>query len=237
MLINKNSFTYGFELEGSFHENILDRLGIENPKEDGSVNIDHNYDWRGEEIDLGIFQTFNAMMEKLKMFTSDVYRSNQTCGLHVHIKPKKHKLTNFILDFTLIQKLQKYAESELCLCVQDRLQNNTYCRKYQDIINTHKEIKRYEKYRFFRNHPIETLEFRFFSACSHKIDNVNKFLGFLVKAYNDNAKQMFCKKKTTTLNNADHYDYISEPYFYADNTYDYELTVEPIAQELGQNLN
>lgn len=208
-----NLFTYGFEIEGLFGEDIPRKIEqIDNSVEveeqdDGSVSINSDNldcsllereedgyenddgDWcEGEhfttqELCVGVFDDYDNMIKALKVFKHDKnYAYNDSCGLHLHIKPiKNHDELKFALfDFKLIKKIQAWASDNLCDCVKDRLNNNNYCMTYKgNLERVAREISRHEKYRFVSNHPLGTAEFRFFAPCKHMIINIDKFLSEL----------------------------------------------------------
>ena len=170
-MIKLDDFTYGFELEGVFDRDFI--LSVEKQmlkkklyldlKDDSSVNvgniIDDNGDGNGidnnlmfdnndnyvSEVNIGVFDKFKDMLALLKMFENGKnYFSDESCGLHIHIKPKEKKkfLRGQIFDSEFIDNLQEYA-SLLCYDIKENRLNNSYCRK-ADTFN--------QKFSFFYKH-------------------------------------------------------------------------------------
>lgn len=217
-------FTYGFEIEGAVHKKLyrkLQRLGIRekfniDDHEDGSVHVaTPNYDWisRGipptNELAIGIFDNFNDMMKVLKMFENKKnYLENSSCGLHLHIKPKKGEQENIlrhqIQDHEFILQLQKWAYDNLCRRIKTRIARtgSSYCHPYKGFSDTYRRWKSRAKHQFVRNHPFETFEFRFLSTCEHKEENVEKFFNYFFKEL---------KKRKTNLQRRFHLPKLKAP--------------------------
>lgn len=214
-IANKNKFTWGAEIEGHFKIKFRDELfklfrsnkysNINlNITGDGSVDnlydmeIQENsninaYNWKGKEMKLGIFRKYDDMINILSLFENgNNYLRNDSCGIHIHIKPKlKYKKLKYLLaDYKFIIDLQKFAEKNLCWLTRDRIKNNTYCKPYTTLSKTFTAWKVERKYSFVRNHPQGTLEFRFFSTCKHKIENINIFFNYFFENLNkiENSK-------------------------------------------------
>ena len=195
----KKHFTYGFEIEGKFDHKLcrrIERIYGTGCKDDGSVDVDTddwNYDcddWNGEEFAIGIFKSFGGMIRVLKWFkNNENYLENKSCGIHVHIKPKKDKIDNLmrcmIGDYEFIQNLQNFAKNHLCNEVKHRLTSSIFCRPYLTFPTTIREWNGQKKYAFIGNHPIGTFEFRFFSTCEHKVKNITTFFDYF---FNELAK-------------------------------------------------
>src|SRR3990167_3904110 len=190
MKFNKNSFTYGVEIEGGFTTELLDSLDDSfnvQRKSDGSVDLKRE-DYRladmglvangVSEISVGVFYNQEDLMKCLKMVDVKSHFQNNTCGLHLHLKPKTKvaDLKNAIANFSFIEKLQNYGFSHLCKCVKAR-KNVHYCESYHEKF-IRNDWRRQTKYRFVRNHPSGTFEFRFLAPCKHKVENVQKFLKY-----------------------------------------------------------
>jgi len=189
-------FSFGFEIEGAFARSLI--LDIQNTnyeydlKSDGSVNSpiipEKLYSQFGnhyQEISIGIFKGFTEMLEILKWFKNENnFLFNNSCGLHIHIKPKgvkANELRYLMGDYSFIRKLQKYANNDLCKCVKMRTDNRggMYCRNYGSFTKSKLLWEQNSKYVFVGNHPrFRTFEFRFFSPCKHKERNVKKFFKF-----------------------------------------------------------
>jgi len=207
-------FTWGFEIEGLFHNDLVSKLRkLEDKKsyikleikDDGSVDIDlpdslDKTEWGIEENDkevaIGIFKDFKEMLKVLKMFKNeDNYLENSSCGLHIHLGVKDELLRAKIGDYSFIKKLEKWVKENLCGRTQKRL-NNTYCQHYGNFVNTYREWRKESKYRFLSNHPQGTFEFRFFAPCKHKIKNVKKFFEFF---FNELSNRLCFKSKIFTM--------------------------------------
>lgn len=193
--IRKN-FTYGFEIEGRFNKTLCRKVRNNyraRCKSDGSVDVDvedfGDYEsclWDGEELAIGIFDKFDEMIEVLKWFKNDKnYLQNDTCGIHVHIKPKERKINNLmrcvIGDYDFIQDSQRFAENHLCDEVKHRLSTSSFCRPYKTFSTALHDWRRKKKYAFIGNHPSNTFEFRFFSTCRHKASNIELFFDYFFR--------------------------------------------------------
>jgi hypothetical protein len=190
----ENAWTYGFEIEGLFTKKIYTTLGKLScdikRKGDGSVHVSEIMSQNGvdrddldscTEYNVGIFNNQEDLITAVEVFKNKKnYFMDESCGLHLHIKPKFLGSKEVFWDFTLIEKLEKYAFSTLCKC-QAKRKRNRFCDIYRSNDDLIYETKNYEKYRFVRNHPSGTLEFRFFSPCEHKVDNIQKFLKYLFR--------------------------------------------------------
>jgi len=215
--IKSNYFTYGFELEGVFGIDVIDKvegLGYDvDLKEDGSVrdrdlpysnmaeySHECNHDNHDEdescdddntgtatEAGIGIFKDFKSFISVLALFKNEKnYFENDSCGLHVHIKPKKsYEDTRYMaFDKKLIKNVQSYASSSLCEHVRQRVASNSYCKSWGSFSDMLYKYKRREKYSFMGNHHSGTIEFRFFAPCKHKVENVFKFFKFFFAELN-----------------------------------------------------
>ena len=190
-------FTYGFEIEGAFTNELCRELRAyarEHKynfkfKYDGSVSVSPSWGYSirspYSEINLGVFKRFEDMIEVLQMFTASNYVSNTTCGLHVHVKPKYYwndeKIMDMFWSYEFVKKMQKYADTNLCDCQHERLHSRPgerYCAFHKNFAYLRNNFMRQSKFVFVGNHPSGTYEFRFFSACSHKVQNVKKFFAF-----------------------------------------------------------
>lgn len=210
MNLTTKSFTYGFEIEGVFERNLLDSLPSDTEiKEDGSIDWarimiynkipEHKVSCSDEtEVNLGVFNDLDELSEKLSLFKNGkTYWQDDRCGLHLHIKPKKDiKITKGLFwDIELIKKLEEFAFNKLCSCIKLR-ENNRFCESYDSFGSFYRDFKRNEKYRFVRNHPSGTMEFRFFCPCQHKVKNVEKFIEYMIELLN---KQEAKKSISVTL--------------------------------------
>ena len=203
-MINQKDFTYGFELEGIFTSEIVEKLRAEmrkiplavhsiSLKTDGSVNRSplietaraEEYHTFAEtdsgsissEINIGVFNSVTDMLSIMKLFKNGInYWSDSRCGLHIHIKPKRKLfLKGLIFDSKFINSLYKKAEMELCFEIRTDRMSNSYCNRAKTFKKKLRDYKSREKYSFMGNHYSGTTEFRFFSACQHKVENAKQF--------------------------------------------------------------
>ena len=218
MKIKDKDLTYGFEIEGVFGETLprlLKKKKVTYTESgDGSVrqnNIVKKYGLKtkniladGEaEIKAGVFDNLKQMETALALFENGKnYWADTSCGLHIHIKGKEgtDQFGALFWDLVFIRKLENFAYANLCQCVKDR-KNNQYCQPYKTFEKFYQDYCDHEKYRFVRKHPQGTMEFRFFSPCEHKEENVKKFFAYMF-AELENQKQI--KTKTTSLPSIDH---------------------------------
>jgi len=234
-MIKLNNFTWGFELEGVFARSIVEkvyRLGLKKGfriegKYDGSVNdalisaadFETERDNEGAitEINVGVFKRFDEMVKVLEAFNRKNYISDDSCGLHIHIKPKAGKefLNGQIFDSDFIENIQHFAWL-LCDHIRGERMENRYCLPAKTFSRKLRNYKYKTKYTFMGNHPQGTTEFRFFSACNHKADNVKKFFKYfgeklgkkkifvkkflferpVVNTYAPYEEQLYCRNKT-----------------------------------------
>jgi hypothetical protein len=191
------SLTYGFEIEGVFTDGAIksaDKLDcVVTKKRDGSVhesNILYNAKlnrWSEyTELNLGIFNNQKDLITALETFENKKnYFMDESCGLHLHIKPKKDvdSFRELFEDVDFVLNLEKFASNNLCSCVKDR-ESVHFCAWYRGFDDFMRDFKGQTKYRFVRNHPSGTMEFRFFSPCIHKENNVSKFLTYMIHLLN-----------------------------------------------------
>ncbi len=200
--MNLDSFTYGWEIEGIFTKRLLSRLMTGKSdlviKTDGSVKYEKllkEYRQRTggdddiykdkQEITLGVFKEFDGMVKALSLINESNHVWDQSCGMHLHIKPKRSLdlMQGRIIDYDFMDKLQKFADSNLCEHIKER-NNNQYCKRYNNIQELTWNMVQ-DKYRFIRLHnQYKTFEMRFLSPCEHKVDNVKKFMAYFVQELN-----------------------------------------------------
>lgn len=203
----KTDFTFGFEIEGIFSIGLPEKLQkfSFSRKSDGSVHssdiIDDNRIIRGliddyTEYNVGIFKNKEDLLNAVRLFENGKnYFMDTSCGLHLHIKPKDEKIKELFWDLDFISKLENFAFKNLCECQKKRY-GNRFCEVYTNLKYFISDIKNQEKYRFVRNHPSGTLEFRFFSPCPHKAENIEKFLNYMFRLL---EKQEPKKKETIEI--------------------------------------
>lgn len=205
-------FTYGFEIEGLFTKQSIRKIteNLERRKIDIDIKSDGSVSVRPTKLDIeyiderecaiGVFKKFKDMLKAMSFFENDNnYFYDTSCGLHIHIKPIQHhkELKAMILDYNLILNLQSWVKNNLCNCNNNRLlHNNNYCQNYTSFKNAHYSVAHNDKYKFIKNHESGTVEFRFFSPCEHKIDNVSIFFDYLFKIL---SKTKPLKEKTFIL--------------------------------------
>ena len=190
------NLTFGFEIEGMFAKKLIrnfDRNNRGRFKEDGSVNLRcdevddfvDKYDLMADDLQFSyqefeskIFKDYEEMLKVMNKFTPPNFLYNSSCGLHLHIgntKLKNHIWQGLFNNWKLITELQNWAKDKLCDCQTRRLANgNSYCRLYPTKKKLINDFNHLEKYNFMAFHPLGTLEFRFFSPCEHKVENVKK---------------------------------------------------------------
>lgn len=210
----KTEWSLGFEIEGIFSDiyTNLKKSGYNvSRKEDGSVHdldIMRKYGIGSTSIDgyteynVGVFKDIDEMIKTLKEFKNGKnYFMDESCGLHLHIKPSNEKIKELFWDLDFVEKLERYAFTSLCKC-QAKRKENRFCMTYRDLDHFIEEVKYQEKYRFVRNHPSGTLEFRFFSPCEHKSENMKKFLNYMFK--------LLDKQEPKKSNTIELYDFMHE---------------------------
>ncbi len=212
--MDADSFTYGIELEGVFNYLTLDKLIGMYPrkiekKSDGSVRSNdirrmfpacYNYNTFPQEINAGVFKTQKEVLDllgELRAFKDHFF--DKSCGLHLHIKPKRNarNVRARIFDFGFLRDVEKYAYTNLCEHVKAR-RRNRYCLPDTNIYRTVREIREGSKYKFMRNHTEHgTLEFRFFSPCEHKAENIKMFMDYFIARLGDvkNGKKSITRIK------------------------------------------
>jgi hypothetical protein len=209
--MNINSFTFGFEIEGVFSHTLIQDLKKKisvKTKGDGSVqsedifgkyNLNDSFLEDVEEINVGIFKKDSELFETLEMIKSkENHFWDSSCGLHFHIKPKRNveQVKVRIIDMDFLKNIEQFSYANLCKHIKSR-KKNKYCIPYKNILASLNDFKHEEKYRFVRVHPqYNTMEFRFFSACEHKCENIRTFLDYFVKELN---KVKTVKKNTVEL--------------------------------------
>ncbi len=199
--ITQNSFTYGFEIEGLFSKSVINKLNglcSVDRKTDGSVHgrdiastnridlddIEGGSYWSPTELGLGVFSNIKSLLEVMGLFINKkTYFMDESCGLHLHIKAKELENREVFWDLPLIKKLEEFAFTELCNC-QKKRKDNRFCLNYGAFRCFYSDIVSKTKYRFVRNHPSGTMEFRFFCPCEHKVENVEKFLNYTFELLN-----------------------------------------------------
>ena len=192
----KKQFTFGFELEGAFKQGINIKLRETLPdyvsynfKSDGSVDVNPNFFDNGfAEINVGVFKSLEDLLKALALFKKTNYAQNETCGLHIHIKPKGKdslKLRSCISDYQFLRKIERFAEKNLCEQVARRLKGDgrrlVYCKRITPFKKTRDCFTYHDKYVWLRNHPSGTFEFRFFDTCENKDKEVKKFFNYFFK--------------------------------------------------------
>jgi hypothetical protein len=220
--INQKNFSYGFELEGIFTSELQEKLRkivrdknldidwktdgsvnsyglintyrIENP---GNLAKDDNGN-TASEVNIGIFKSADDLFDVLQVFENNKnYFSDNSCGLHLHLKPVASKayLKGVMFDNKFINKLQTFARLEMCPEIRTERLTNHYCAPVLSFTKKLQYYKRKTKYAFMGNHPQGTTEFRFLSTCEHKSENVRKFVDYFLQEIN----QIKPKSKRITL--------------------------------------
>lgn len=201
----KLNITYGFEIEGIFSNSLIWKLRKADnkgfltdyqEKYDGSVrfnnlerdSIAHVAD--PTELALGIFNSREQLMKFLRMFKNEQnYLHNATCGLHLHVFIGNNFYRSLFNEPKFMRKMHRFFCTKTCDCIKARVRNQ-YCRNYpREFTEYMHHWRGQSKYRFVRNHPSGTFEFRIFSACKHKEKNVADFLNFFYREIKKVEKQ------------------------------------------------
>lgn len=187
----KPVLTFGFELEGVCEKEFWSELqGYGNFTHDGSVR---SYELgRGKEkvemqqIDYcefrsKVFTDSDKLLLLLDRFKNDKnYFSNKSCGLHLHIGSRNSEyrayLVSLLRSYRILTNLQNRAR-ELCHHIKRERTRCEYCQFFpRSLSDMFEGLQSSSKYHFVNFHEQGTLEFRFFSACQHKVKNVADFL-------------------------------------------------------------
>lgn len=216
--------TFGFEIEGTFHNDLINYLKdneLGRFSSDGSVNSadDCSFDDFNLDSDYEEFKSFpvnyDKAMDLLAKFTADNYYYNNSCGLHLHIKFNGEYLRNshaLFNNYKFIKKLQTCFSDfnkTLCQCQRERMtaDRSYYCKNYKNKHDLYTYgYKDNNKYQFMRFHPQGTLEFRFLMPCEHKVKNTATLINMICEYLADN--EIINRKKidletnsTETINN------------------------------------
>ena len=181
-----NKFSFGFEIEGLFNKPtmlLMRKFRGFDLHGDGSVHVDYpdEGEWFGYELVSPVYKGRKG----LKKFERDLlifelnknYVRDDSCGIHLHIKTRDSFLDDTLRSMLFIEKLQDFVEENLCPDTQERLWDCEWSRSYKSAENHYdnkcwryarSEFESGEKYKFVRNHPQGTLEFRIFSTCKHR---------------------------------------------------------------------
>lgn len=187
LLKSKGITEIGLKDDGSvecYDNNFIDRLDentIIGKLRAKKIKVDYDDDTQLREITIGIFRRKEDLFDVLDVFDKKTYYYNETCGLHLHIKPIKPEISYDFKSYVLVKKLAKFIKKELCQECQNRIVGYKYCQQYTTMNQTFSDFWRKEKYKIMRVHPSGTFEFRFLSPCEHKTENVKKLLSFIEK--------------------------------------------------------
>ncbi len=200
--------TYGFELEGAFHEELAHESG--SYKFDGSVhNLSPNIPRHNEngnvysEFESAVYKDPEKLLAAIEKFKdSDNFYWNDTCGLHLNVGTENRDewkvLLGLVCDYKFLQSIRKEAVT-WCDCMAHRLAKDNHFYQFQksrsDLV---REANSSEKYRFCRFHEEKRLEFRFLVPCRHKVKNVKRVLELLDKflAKNHDLKMKIVARDT-----------------------------------------
>ena len=202
MKYNQNNIlrnlTFGFEIEGAFHYNLINRIRKRGADftTDGSVDNVEDLIGRNEEGEFcedyqearcGVYRSLAKCLEDLRLFNQQYYRWNKTCGLHLHIGFKQKMLRLLLTDYHFLRKLLIFLKNDTCFCVAERINNGEYCYDYpRNMLKFFEHWRRgFEggeyKYRAIRNHPFRTFEIRAFAPCHHREANIQKVVGHILR--------------------------------------------------------
>lgn len=230
-------FTYGFELEGLFSQDLFagkteaekEFLKSGHFHQDGSVSIydefdemigdDNDPDYHAHEYSSPVINSFDDLMYYLSMFNGDTYHMNDTCGFHLHIKPKDEegeRIKSIMASYAFLKQFKQAIFSRKNLVVNDQIpffdsyqverlrgESKRWCQPYDgEMDDMYQTWRRRDKYRCIRNHPQGTLEFRLFSPYPGKEDRVQSLFTIIEKIVkkceNVGASQEIEKKKEKT---------------------------------------
>lgn len=132
-----------------------------------------------------VFSDLSLALDDLERFNNKTHLYNESCGLHFHIGTRsgrdQKKLWALVGNMEFLKSLHDLALT-FCKCQKERLENTTrFCEFYETPENLIAEFQNSEKYRFVRFHKdYDTLEFRFFTPCKHKVENVQKLVNAIL---------------------------------------------------------
>lgn len=133
-----------------------------------------------------VFSDLGLVLDDLARFDNETHLYNESCGLHFHIGTRsgrdQKKLWSLVGNMEFLKSLHELALT-FCKCQKQRLENTTrFCEFFETPENLIAEFQKSEKYRFVRFHQeYGTLEFRFFTPCKHKIENVQKLVNAILE--------------------------------------------------------
>jgi len=188
-----SGFTFGFEVEGAFHQHLLDDLKSGGRfKQDGSVSIDDGdnpienddrvlvdgqslYGYLATEYASPVFRNLDTAVEQLKLFTEPYYYGNKSCGVHFHIGYKqKFAIFNKFRDKPICEQLQNQFLPLICKCARERIEANHWCNLHENFINGFAGFDKYRAVHFHNGYG--TIELRLFAPCKHLINNLRVVL-------------------------------------------------------------
>lgn len=150
----------------------------------------HDDDYQGNynnatEYASAVFSDLGLALDDLARFNAETHLYNESCGLHFHVGTRsgrdQKKLWALVGNMEFLKSLHELALT-FCKCQKQRLENTTrFCEFYETPENLIAEFQNSEKYRFVRFHKdYDTLEFRFFTPCKHKVENVQKLVNAIL---------------------------------------------------------
>lgn len=227
----------GFEIEGEFHENILNKLrGLGSIKTDGSLySCCHNlslFEFVSNPYSIKEISKVKNIFDLLtEARAQKQFHWNKSCGFHVHVSfnPKKpvqifsEQFAGYFLDTLKATFPSTY----------NKRANNTYCRSsFSNSMICHSNERRYaiNFNKAFRDHG--TVEFRIFPAAYPK--KMYLFLRFTV-----NTLQKFLEqevKANFTLEVEDD-EFLEREFNQTLNIAVIEKTIDPLVNAIGQPVN
>lgn len=157
------------KLKQWFHENVDKRCNVGT---DGSVCSTQNN--IGHEFRLGIFRN-DTGLSKIKRIVKEIrrvgYRSNNTCGMHVHVDVHDYVADKF--DFTKTFPAFRAFEPVLFNLVNPARLTNRYCHKFgacgsgDSNVNRFDQHNRYYAINFAAINKYGSLEYRLFGGSTH----------------------------------------------------------------------
>lgn len=130
---------------------------------------------RYTEFRSDVFKELKEFLAALGSFKNGVnYWPTSSSGLHVHIGGvDRGALFRLKVQNELIALVKKIDP----VCYARRFRNMYFFRKFRS--SAEMRARRDDKYKFYNQHPLGTVELRFLTPCQHKIEVVSQVLGYV----------------------------------------------------------